>query len=181
MELRKRKSNRLKDYDYSETGAYFVTICVKEKHCILSTIVGDGVLDVPGKSSNLSGISRAEVLLTDIGAIIQNQLEEMRQTYDHILIDSYVIMPNHIHLLLSLREQAPAGDSGTSRTPSPTNASIPSFVSCLKRFTNKKAGFDIWQRSYHDHIIRSEEDDWLHRQYIEQNPQRWAEDEYHYQ
>jgi hypothetical protein len=65
---------------------------------------------------------------------------------------------------------------GTSRTPSPTNAVIPALVSTLKRFTNKDIGFSVWQRSFHDHIIRGERDYDRIAEYIENNPRNWRDD-----
>ncbi|MDR1000035.1 MAG: hypothetical protein LBL96_04425, partial [Clostridiales bacterium] len=69
--------------------------------------------------------------------------------------------------------------NGTSRTPSPTNAVIPALVSTLKRFTNKDVGFSLWQRSFHDHIIRNECDYGRIAEYIENNPQNWRDDRFY--
>ena len=100
----KRKPARLAEYDYSAPGAYFVTICTHEKRCILSEIVlGNTDLDAP------------RVHLTEYGTIAEQTLLEIDRTYDHISIDKYVIMPNHVHFIVSVTE------SGTSRTPSPTD------------------------------------------------------------
>ena len=188
-----RKRTRLRAYDYSGSGVYFVTVCTEAKRPVLCRIVGAGVLDGP----------RPE--LTAQGKIVQNRLEEMERIYDDISIDHYVIMPNHVHLLLTIRGAGPGtwgtpsptdagagpGTSrtpsptdagagpGTSRTPSPTNARLPQFLSTFKRFTNREIGFPIWQRSYHDHIIRDEPDFLNHWQYIDDNPAKWAEDPYY--
>ncbi|MBQ8057018.1 MAG: transposase [Ruminococcus sp.] len=80
-------------------------------------------------------------------------------------------MPNHIHILVSVY------NSGMSKSPSPTNETIPSFVSTFKRFVNKEAGENIFQRSYYDHIVRDERDYLSRWQYIENNPIKWEEDE----
>ena len=188
-----RKRTRLRAYDYSGSGVYFVTVCTEAKRPVLCRIVGADVLDGP----------RPE--LTAQGKIVQNRLEEMERIYDDISIDHYVIMPNHVHLLLTIRGAGPGtwgtpsptdagagpGTSrtpsptdagagpGTSRTPSPTNARLPQFLSTFKRFTNREIGFPIWQRSYHDHIIRDEPDFLNHWQYIDNNPAKWAEDPYY--
>ena len=69
--------------------------------------------------------------------------------------------------------------SGASRMPRPTNQVIPMFVSSLKRFTNRKTGVDLWQKSYHDHIIRNEQDFLQVWQYIDDNPAQWLEDCYY--
>ena len=158
MDLPKRKPTRLKEYDYSTPGAYFVTICAKDRKNIFSKItVGDGVLDVP-KSE-----------LTQYGLIADKYINQINGFYAHITVDKYIIMPNHIHLILSISD-------GTSRTPSPTNSLVSKFVSTLKRFCNKKYGENIFQRSFHDHIIRNDkdyEDIW---KYIDSNELKWEED-----
>ena len=90
-------------------------------------------------------------------------------------------MPNHIHLLIYINST-----NGTSRMPSPmqnnintrANEQIPKLVSSLKRFTNKKTGVDLWQRSFHDHIIRDENDYLQIWEYIENNPLKWELDDY---
>lgn len=163
MDGHKRKSNRLKGYDYSRQGAYFITICTKEHKCILSRIVGDGVLDVP------------KSVLTKHGEIAKNQLDTMSSFYDDIVIDKYVIMPNHIHLLLSVFSVG----IGSSGTPTPTNEKVAMFISTFKRFCNKQYNNNIWQRSYYDHIIRDDKDYQVRWQYIDDNPIRWLNDKYY--
>ena len=157
-----RKVNRLKDWDYSEKGCYFITICVKDRKCILSTIcVGCGVLDAP------------VVELTKYGHIVDEQIKTMNEIYKNINVQHYVIMPNHIHLLIRIR------DDGRSGTPAPTkgNAVVARFVSTFKRFCNKEYGDNIWQRGYYDHVIRDQRDyDDIYR-YIENNPTQWELDE----
>ena len=100
----------------------------------------------------------------------------MDNFYDGIEIKSYVIMPNHIHLLLYIKE------NGQSRTPVPTretraNSSFSKFVSSFKRFVNKECGENIWQSRCYDHIVRSYDDYEEHLRYIYENPIRWYYDE----
>ncbi len=161
MELRKRKPTRLKDYDYSSNGRYFITICTQKKECVLGDIVGDDVLGVP------------KIKLSDMGIIVKEQIEEMEKAYSYLHVAEYVIMPNHVHFIITVN----AG-GGTPRTSSPTGAIIPQYISTLKRFTNKKIGFSIWQRTYHDHIIRSKEEYIKIQKYIQQNPKNWESDFY---
>lgn len=94
MEPRKRKPNRLKDYDYSETGAYFVTACIKEKHCILGDILVVG---------ERSALPQVKMKLSDIGLVVQRVIEEIPLHYPNLSVDQYVIMPNHVHLLIVIR------------------------------------------------------------------------------
>ena len=162
MAIPKRKNPRLPSYDYGQNGVYFVTVCTQGRAHILGQVsVGAGVLDGP------------QVCLSEFGKIVEEQIAEINQTYSDIEIDKYVIMPNHVHLLIRLTGQGP------SRTPAPTNARLPQLVSVLKRFTNRKCGISLWQRSYHDHVIRDESDYLTHWQYIDSNPAGWAEDEYY--
>ena len=115
MNLPKRKQNRLQNYDYSENGAYFITVCTQNRAQILSKIVGDGAHDVPKTS------------LTDIGKIVDKYIISTNNIPD-ITVDKYVIMPNHIHIILIV------DNNGTSKAPSPTNNVISHAVSTLKRF-----------------------------------------------
>jgi REP element-mobilizing transposase RayT len=159
MEFQKRKPNRLASYDYNQAGAYFITICTQDRKCILSRIVGGGVLDAPDN------------LLTDVGKIVEKNILSGKYV-ERVSVTKYVIMPNHIHLLLVVG----ANTSGTSKAPSPTNALIPHFISTFKRFCHRESGERIFQRSYHDHIIRNEQDYLKIWEYIENNPKQWELD-----
>ncbi len=166
MNLPYRKRVRLQGFDYNTAGIYFITICTADRKCILSTIEGGGVLDAP------------LLRLKQYGTIAQRVLNEMNQTYEHISIEKYIIMPNHIHLLLHLTTPQ---INGPSRTPAPANSMIPRYVSTFKRFCNKHYGKNIWQRSYDDRIIRNER---MYRkvwEYIDTNPNKWQEDRYYRQ
>ena len=167
VEYPQRKQIRLKNYDYSQAGAYFVTICTRYRRNILSRIerqmpVGRGLLDAP------------EVQLTEIGQCIQKAITYLEEHDPAIEIAASVIMPNHIHVLLVIQPEA----GGASRRPRPTEMRVPKFVSSLKRYTNRVCGRSLWQTSYHDHVIRDKNDFLTHWAYIGQNPARWAEDEY---
>jgi len=127
--------------------------------------VGGGVLDAP-----CTELSKA-------GKEIEFRLAEMDQMYKGISLLHYVIMPNHIHLLLHL-------ENGPSGTPAPTprqraNDTVPAFVSTLKRMTNKVCGRNLWQRGYYDHIVRNDADYLRIWKYIDTNPAKWAEDKYY--
>ena len=159
MELPIRKPTRLPRFDYSTPGAYFITICTKDRKNILGNIVGGGAFDAPYTNLSRTGITVEKFIKS--GERIPN-----------VHIDKYVIMPNHIHMILLVE----VGCGGTSRAPSPTNAVIPHFVSTFKRFCHKEAGFVIFQRSYHDHVIRGEMDYLEIWEYIDNNPAKWNED-----
>ena len=145
MTLPKRKPTRLKGYNYSTPRAYFITICTKDRKELLSKIiVGTGVLDCP------------QNILTQYGEIANKHLVNMSDFYENIKIDKFIVMPNHVHMLIQILESS--GQIGPSGTPVPTNSLISQFVSTFKRFCNKEYGNNIWQRSYHDHIIRNKDD-----------------------
>ena len=156
--LPKRKSVRLSGYDYSSDGLYFVTVCTEKRACILSQVVGCGVLDAP------------RIVLTDLGQKIENQINKMNGLYNDISVKKYVVMPNHLHLIIEIC-------GGTSGTPCPTNSSLSKFIGTFKRFVNSEAGKNIWQKSFYDHIIRDDEDLFNKGKYIENNPANWLEDE----
>ena len=160
-ELTKRKTTRLHNADYNGAGVFFLTICTQNRRCVLSRVVGTGVLDGP------------RIELTPYGMIADKYIKQLNGFYDHISVESYVIMPNHIHILLVVR------DSGPSRTPVPTiqNSTVSRFISTLKRFCNKEYGENIWQYRSNDHIIRNREDYEEHLKYIYENPMRWYYDE----
>ena len=155
--LPERKPTRLRGYDYSAHGAYFITMCTQNRKNILSQIVGDGAYDVP------------QVALTRIGAMVEKYILSSHKMKG-ITVEKYVIMPNHIHMIIHV------ADGGTSRAPSPTNAAVPHFVSTLKRFCHAECGQKIFQRSYHDHIIRDGKGYDKIYDYIQNNPARWKED-----
>ena len=160
MELPQRKPNRLPEYDYSTPGAYFLTICIQNRKPILGQIVGGGALDAPHVILSKAGVSVRRYILSG------NQIPGIR-------VDKFVIMPNHVHLIVMVTQSAP---DGTSRAPSPTNAQIPRFVSALKRFCHRDLGRVIFQRSYHDHVIRNEADYLKIWRYIDTNPAKWEAD-----
>ena len=155
MELPKRKQTRLKDYDYSSPGTYFITICVKDRKQLLSKIVGDDAHIVP--QNNLS----------EIGLMCDKYINNINIKYENVTVDKYVIMPNHIHLIIFLH--------GTMRASSPTR-NIEDIVRSFKIMVTKETGKSIWQRSYHDHIIRGEKDYQKIWEYIDTNPIKWELD-----
>ncbi len=165
--MNSRKNNRLEFYDYSQNGAYFVTICAKDKQKIFwdnqPYFVGDGAHDVP------------QIRLSVYGKIVNDEIIKSNEIYNYIKVEKYVIMPNHIHLIINVQNV----DRGTSRAPSRTNEIIPSFISMLKRFTNKKCGEKIWQRSFHDHVIRNQADYNRIWEYVDTNAIKWESDCYY--
>jgi len=163
LELPKRKNIRLKCYDYNQNGAYFVTVCVKDRHELLGKIVGDDAHIVP------SYIEHSEY-----GNIVEKHIKNINNSYEDVLVDKYVIMPNHIHMIIKINRE-----DGTMWASSPTTAKIPNIIRSLKILVAKECGFSFWQRAYHDHIIRNEADYLRIWQYIDENPAKWTEDTYY--
>ena len=162
MELPKRKTVRLKGYDYSTPGAYFITICVKDRKHLLSEIVGTGVPDGP------------ENRLKPYGEVAERYLNSMCDFYNDIKIEKYVIMPNHIHMIILITEKRESG--GPPGTSVPTNATVSQFISTFKRFCNREYGRNIWQARSNDHIIRGKDDYRKIWEYIDTNVLRWETD-----
>ena len=140
-ELPVRKHPRLKGYDYNSNGAYFITFCVENGHEMLGKIVGRDALGAP-----------CIVELSEYGKIIYKEIEETPLYYNNVFIDKFVVMPNHIHMIILIDE-----DDGAPRASRPTSALIPRIIGVIKRKTNKAYGFDMWQTSFHDEIIRNEQ------------------------
>jgi len=162
-ELSERKHPRLKRHDYSSDGAYFITFSVKDRHEMLGEVVGR---DAPGA---------LWVELSQYGTVIHEEIQKTRLHYANIEIDKFIVMPNHIHMIVLIRG---VGD-GAPRASRPTSAAIPNLVGVLKRKTNKIYGFKMWQTSYHDRVIRNEEEYQRIWRYIDQNPAKWEEDHYY--
>ena len=186
--LPKRKSIRLKDFNYNSRGAYFITICTNQRRKILSRIVGGDVLDAPFRDvldAPFRDVLDAPSVKGDVldapphiellphGKIADKYINQLNDFYNDIKIDKYVIMPNHIHLIIFVL------DNGASRTSPPTkqHSSVSRFVSTFKRFCNRECGYNIWQRYYNDHVIRNQKDYENHLKYIYENPIRWHYDE----
>ncbi len=163
IELPKRKHPRLNNYDYSSEGAYFVTICTQNRRCVLSRIVGRGL--APAETYGIE--------CTLIGKIAEKQLLLLKNRYPCLSVDRYVIMPNHIHAIMSLNGEA-AGAS-----PRPTIMDIVCAYKSLTTRECKKMGSaeNIFQTLFHEHIIRGREDHEEIVKYIYENHIRWYYDE----
>ncbi len=160
-----RKNIRLKNYDYNSVGAYFITICTKNREEILST-VGTGVPDGPHNSTT--------IILKEYGEIVDKSINQINNFYNNISIDKYVIMPNHIHLLLQITDNTSGNIIIGGGTP--TTTIIAKLISTFKRFSHSELGFNIWQNRSNDHIVRDEDDYLRIWQYIDENPAKWEDD-----
>ena len=164
MELPTRKPTRLKNYDYSQNGYYFITICAHNRKCILCDIVGEG-FPLPQ--------------LTPQGEIVNKYILLVNEKYPSVKIDKYVVMPNHIHIIMSINNDGMQNNDGRGN-PSPTISNVVGWLkyNATKQINKKNnvTGDKIFQRSFHDHIIRGEKDYGEIWNYIDTNPQKWEED-----
>lgn len=160
MGMPNRKPNRLSHFDYSQPGYYFITICTKNHHSILRRGAQCAPAPLPP--------------LTSAGLAAERFLLEIPVHYPMISVDHYVVMPNHVHLILVIT----AGHIGTDgRTVcAPTVSRV---VRGWKEAVTKQIGVSIWQKSFHDHIIRTETDYLRIWNYIDTNPAKWREDCYY--
>ena len=171
--LPKRKSTRLKNFDYSSAGAYFVTICVRDRMQILSEIVRT---DLPATYKTIEtavgeGLAPPEITvkLKPCGEAVKEQLQLIETRFPSVTVEDYVIMPDHIHAVIFLHEKT----GGAS--PSPTLDDILcAFKSLTSRNCKQKYGIEkMFQRSSAEHIVRDREDYEMRRKYIYENPKRW--------
>jgi putative transposase len=171
-----RRSIRLKGYDYSQPGAYYITICTYQRQCLF------------GK------VEHQEMVLNESGRIVWQCWQDLPNHYAHVCLDEFTIMPNHLHGILILMEiDPPIGDPTTEMVgagfkPAPTQNcrrhALPEIIRGFKTFSSRRVndaltspGAPLWQRNYYEHIIRNETELDAIRQYICQNPLNWEKDE----
>jgi len=166
-----RRSIRLRGYDYTDTGAYFVTICAQGRECLF------------GDTAN------GALRLNDAGRMVQAVWGELPTNYPGVETDAFVVMPNHVHAIIVFVGAAPCDrpDDGQPQGVAPT-LSLPDVVHRFKTMTTKRyvdgvklMGWTpfrghLWQRNYYEHIIRDETELGRIREYITTNPARWAVD-----
>ena len=165
-EIHHRRSIRLKEYDYSRPGAYFITVCTKNRECLFGNIINDAMV------------------LSACGKIIEKVWYHLTKHYQNIKLDKFVVMPNHMHGIVILME---VDDVGAGLKPAPTDLTkcypLSEIVRAFKTFSSrhinelrKTQGVPVWQRNYHEHIVRNENELNRIREYIINNPLRWQFD-----
>ena len=153
-----RKSPRLKKYDYSLCGTYFLTICAHHHHHLFGRVEFE--------------YENNSIILSDIGLAVKKILENLTERFPEFEIIKYSIMPNHLHILVL-----------KSDSIFPTRHTVSDFVCVLKSLATRETrlkhpGMKIWQESFHDHIIRDEKDFSKHWDYIDQNVNNWKKDKF---
>lgn len=161
----KRKGNRLTDYDYSRNGAYFITICTQGRQQILWE--SDTFTEDDNVGASIARPQRAPTL-SKTGKVVEQCIWEIPAHYPHISVEKYAVMPNHIHLLLLIQRE-PDGRPMVAPT-------VSTVMQQFKGIVSKQLSRSIWQKSFHDHIVRTEHGYAQIWQYIDTNPQLWHKD-----
>ena len=169
MEYPKRKRLRLPDFDYTTQGAYFVTLCTQDKKHLFQIDETDKVIPEPHIAHSLQN---DEISMQN--RIIHHWINEIHNKFQDVKVDKYVIMPNHIHLLLQITDKSSGNIIIGGDTP--TTTIIAKLISTFKRFSHSELGFNIWQNRSNDHIVRDEDDYLRIWQYIDENPAKWEDD-----
>lgn len=162
-----RRSIRLRGYDYSQVGAYFVTVCTKDRRCLFGN-AADG-----------------EMQLNDAGRIVADEWIKTAEMRNNVELDEWVVMPNHFHGILVVTN----GRGTARRAPTleqfgqPVSGSIPTIIRSFKSAVTKRInemrgmpGAKSWQRNYYEHIIRNNDELNRIREYIANNPVQWGMD-----
>ncbi len=149
MTFYSRKSNRLKDYNYNSAGYYFITICTFNKEKFFGEVIKD------------------DVKLSNIGEIAKNCWLEIPIYFKGVILDIFVVMPNHIHGIILIPDTV--SNMGLSNI-------IGSFKSSVTRLVRGKGHCFSWQRSFYDHVIRNDKTLSSIREYMQNNPHKWSID-----
>ncbi len=157
-----RKNIRLKGYDYSQAGLYFVTVCTNFKEKILWQEVTDD-----------------EVVLSPIGKAVEDCIKFIDKNYENVVIDKYCIMPNHIHLIIDLGfSESRRGSLPLRELENQNNIELHNVIGRMKSYTTRQyktlsGNTVLWQRNFYEHIIRNDEDYAEKWQYIDENVLKW--------
>ncbi len=164
-------SARLKGWDYSSDGAYFITICTKDRE----EFFGD--------------VKNGKMVLNEIGQVANEFWKSMPETFDNLIIDEFVVMPNHVHLILFLENPAsvdtrhgvylqktPQINKFGGLVPNSVSSIINHYKGNVTKYTNEKNISFAWQSKFYDHIIRNEKSLNRIREYIQMNPENWEND-----
>jgi len=162
--MQQRKSNRLKGYDYSTPGAYFVTVCAHDRF----------------KNRNVFGIIRdGEIMKNDWATIVEFCWRDLSNHYPCVALDELVVMPDHFHGIVWINEKV---GNGLKPFPTEKKYGLPEIIRGFKTFSARRINeINIhdkfqWQKSYYDHVIRNEESLQIIREYIQNNPKKWELD-----
>ena len=191
-----RRSIRLKGYDYSQSGMYFITLCTQNRECLFGEIAGAN-----GNPVGANGI-RPEIILNEYGIIVRDEWIKSAEIRSEIELDEFVIMPNHFHGIVMIHGsimgdrlvahdtemdiKPPQGDqpvAPTGKRNGPKQKSIGSLIAGFKSTATKNINklrqtskIPVWQRNYYEHVIRNDDEMNRIREYIQNNPLNWDSD-----
>ncbi len=156
--IQKRKEYRLRNYDYSSPNSYFITVCTKNREPLLWQM-----------NMNYENVGAAigrphKYILSSYGRITETAIKNIPHIYKNVSVDEYVVMPDHIHIILTIHNENPS-------------AGIDNIINKMKGYVSKTIGFSPWQKLYYDRIIRNEEEYNNKIEYIRDNPRKWTEDD----
>ena len=163
MDRPKRKLQRLKNYDYSTPGVYFITICAHKKQKLFGNIISLGIAN------------GAQMQYSAIGELTKKCLAEIEFHYNNVVIDNWIIMPNHVHLLVQIIN--PTGSAGSSSKYDISNI-VGKFKASVTRRARTSLGYEekLWQTSFHDRIVRNQNEYNKIWEYISGNASKWIDD-----
>ena len=167
-QYKQRRSLRLKEYDYSREGAYFITICTYNRECVLGNVADE------------------EMILNQFGNIVLECWNSLTGCYTNIELDKFAVMPNHVHGIIKIIDnvgaihELPLQTANTNQKTKRRRMLIPKVVGYFKMNSSKQintirnsTGIPVWQRNYYEHIIRNENKLNKIREYIQNNPLKW--------
>lgn len=168
---------RLKGYDYSQSVAFFITICTQNRECLFG-----GMASVNGNHVGANGV-RPEIILNEYGIIVRDEWVKSTELRSEIVLDEFVIMQNHFHCIVVINAMGDPPVAPTRKHSGPKQKSIGSLISGFKSVTTKNINklrqtstTPVWQRNYYEHIIRNENELNIIREYIQSNPLNWDSD-----
>jgi len=175
-----RKSIRLKGYDYSQAGLYFITICCQDRACLFGHI------------------ENSEMVLNDAGKMVETEWLKLHERFNNIELHEFVVMPNHFHAILEtvgatlvVAQNDVETQNGQPQGIAPTSKTIGNMVGAFQSIVTveyirgvKTLGWQpfngkLWQRNYYEHIIRNEQSHQTISKYIINNPSKWNDDKFY--
>lgn len=174
--MRRRRSIRLSGYDYTQPGVYFVTLCTQNRECFFGEIIN------------------GKMILNEYGKIVDACWAAIPEHFNHVMLDTYVVMPNHVHGIITIMVRNGSGVGARHAVPLPSDlssnsfesfgkpvrGSIPTVIRSFKSAVAKRVnqirdtpGISIWQRNFHERVIRDERELNQIREYVNHNPLSW--------
>lgn len=191
-----RRSIRLKEYDYSQSGYYFVTICCQNHECFFAPVGAPLVVAHPqpnilSNSNDPNPTPKSQIALNDAGKMIETEWEALPGRFPNIELHEFIVMPNHFHAILEIRPENTESTDNPLNSESQRTHTLGEIIATFKSVTTvkymegvKASGWKrfegkLWQRNYYEHIIRTSTAFDNIANYIINNPAQWAEDRFY--